>query len=53
MNNILAILIAMFCVYGLYAALCEVRKILRRSVKRGAKQIDKTEEKEYNNTHTD
>ena len=53
MNGLLAILIAMFCVYGFYAALCEVKRLLLRSCKRVGKQIDKDAEKEYNNTHTD
>ena len=53
MNEILFILIAMFCVYGLYAALREVRSLLLQSIKRREKKIDKDGKKEYNNTHTD
>ncbi len=53
MNEILSILIAMFCVYGFYAALCEIRRLLLRFRRRSGKQIDKDSKKEYNNTHTD
>lgn len=52
MNEIAAVIIAMLCVYGFYAALCEVRSLFRRLACRTKKQIDKGSKKEYNNTHT-
>lgn len=51
-NEILSVIIAMLCVYGFYAVLCEVRNLFRRLSRRTQKKIDKDTEKEYNNTHT-
>ncbi len=53
MNEILSILIAMLCIYGFYAALCEVRKLLIHLARRPREKIDKGDKKEYNNTHTE
>ena len=51
MNEILSVIIAMLCVYGFYSALCELRALLLRSLRRTQKKIDKERNMEYNNTH--
>ncbi len=48
MNQISLILIAMFAVYGFYAALCEIRGWLRRIARRYGEKIDKQAQIEYN-----
>ena len=48
MNQITMILIAMFAVYGFYAALYEIRVWLFRLARRRSEKIDKSDGIEYN-----